>query len=96
MRLTDLPRTTSFRLALMFLLLFGGASLLLFGFLYRETNGYLMSMADDWLHREQDGFVQLDEQAYSDRLRAHAVSDWRPSGRSSCSMRPANGPRAIR
>jgi signal transduction histidine kinase len=59
----------------MFLLLFGGASLLLFGFLYRETNGYLMSMADDWLHREQDGFVQLDEQAYSDRLRAHAVSD---------------------
>jgi signal transduction histidine kinase len=74
-RLTDLPRTTSFRLALMFLLLFGGASLLLFGFLYRETNGYLMGMADDWLHREQEGFAQLDQQAYSERLRAHAVSD---------------------
>jgi hypothetical protein len=60
-RLTDLPRTTSFRLALLFLLLFGAASLLLFLILYREANGYLMSMADDWLHREQAGFAQMEE-----------------------------------
>jgi signal transduction histidine kinase len=74
-RLTDLPRTTSFRLALLFLLLFGAASLLLFGFLYRETNGYLMRMADDWLHREQVGFAQMDEAGFLDRLRAHVIAD---------------------
>ena len=75
MRLTDLPRTTSFRLALLFLLLFGAASLLLFGFLYRETNGYLMRMANDWLSREQLGFAQMDEAGFLDRLRAHVVAD---------------------
>ena len=75
MRLTDLPRTTSFRLALLFLLLFGAASLLLFGFLYRETNGYLMSMADDWLHREQVGFAQIGRAGIFDRLRAHVIAD---------------------
>jgi len=74
-RLTDLPGTTSFRLALLFLLLFGTASLLLFGFLYHETNGYLMRMADDWLQREQVGFAQMDEAAFFDRLRAHVIAD---------------------
>ena len=75
MRLTDLPRTTSFRLSLLFLLLFGTASLLLFWFLYRETNGYLMNMADNWLDREQVVFAQTDERATLDRLRAHVMVD---------------------
>ena len=75
MRLTDLPRTTSFRLALLFLLLFGAASLLLFVFLYRETNGYLMRMADDWLRREQVGFAHMDEPGFFDRLQAHVIAD---------------------
>jgi signal transduction histidine kinase len=74
-RLTDLPRTTSFRLALLFLLLFGAASLLLFVFLYRETNGYLMRMADDWLRREQVGFAHMDEPGFFDRLQAHVIAD---------------------
>jgi signal transduction histidine kinase len=74
-RLTDLPRTTSFRLALLFLLLFGAASLVLFGYLYRETNGYLMRMADDWLRREQVGFAHMDEPGFFDRLRAHVIAD---------------------
>jgi signal transduction histidine kinase len=74
-RLTDLPRTTSFRLASLFLLLFGVASLLLFWFLYRETNGYLMRMADNWLAREQVGFAQMDQVAALDRLRAHVIAD---------------------
>jgi signal transduction histidine kinase len=73
--LIDLPRTTSFRLALLFLLLFGTASLLLFAFLYHETNGYLMRMTDDWLQREQVGFVELDEAVYRERLRAHVIAD---------------------
>lgn len=75
MRLTDLPRTTSFRLASLFLLLFGVASLLLFWFLYRETNGYLMRMADNWLQREQVGFAQMEQEATLERLRAHVVAD---------------------
>jgi signal transduction histidine kinase len=74
-RLTDLPRTTSFRLALLFLLLFGAASLLLFGFLYRETNGYLTRTLDSWLYREQDIFGQLDQQLFRERVKAHAISD---------------------
>jgi signal transduction histidine kinase len=74
-RLTDLRRTTSFRLASLFLLLFGVASLLLFWFLYRETNGYLMRMADNWLAREQVGFAQMGQVAALDRLRAHVIAD---------------------
>jgi signal transduction histidine kinase len=50
--LRDIPRTTSFRLALLFLGLFGAASLMLFGFLYWRTAGYLATAVDDWLLRE--------------------------------------------
>ena len=53
----DLLRTTSFRLALLFLALFGAASLILFGFLYWQTAGYLTSGVDDWLVREMGGRV---------------------------------------
>jgi signal transduction histidine kinase len=52
---SDLLRTTSFRLALLFLALFGAASLILFGFLYWQTAGYLTSGVDDWLVREMAG-----------------------------------------
>jgi len=52
--LSDIPRTTSFRLALLFLGLFGTASLGVFGFLYWQTAGYLASGVDDWLGRETD------------------------------------------
>jgi hypothetical protein len=95
-RLIDLPRTTSFRLSLLFLLLFGTASLLLFWFLYRETNGYLMNLADNWLDREQAVFAQTDERTSLERLRAHVMVD-------SASERPfvlfdpsASGSQAIR
>jgi signal transduction histidine kinase len=59
-RLRDLPRTTAFRLALLFLALFGAASLVLFGFLYWQTAGYLIKGVDDWLAREQAEFVASD------------------------------------
>ena len=49
--LSDIPRTTSFRLALLFLGLFGTASLGVFGFLYWQTAGYLASGVDDWLDK---------------------------------------------
>ena len=32
-------------------------------------------MADDWLHREQVGFAEMDEAAFFDRLRAHVIAN---------------------
>ena len=52
MPLPDLLRTTSFRLALRFLALFGATSLILFGFLYWKTAGDLTRGVDEWLVRE--------------------------------------------
>jgi signal transduction histidine kinase len=50
--LSDIPRTTSFRLALLFLGLFGAASLILFGFMYWQTASYLSNGVDEWLESE--------------------------------------------
>jgi signal transduction histidine kinase len=58
MRLIDLPRTTSFRLALLFVVLFGLSSLTLFGFLYWRMEGFLVSRVDDWLIRERIDFLR--------------------------------------
>jgi signal transduction histidine kinase len=52
MRLVDLPRTGSFRLALLFLLLFGVSSAVLFGFLYIQTQQFIIANIDNWLDRE--------------------------------------------
>ena len=52
MRLTDLHRTTSFRLATLFLAMFGVVSLLLFAYLYFEITGFEIERVDDWLQRE--------------------------------------------
>jgi signal transduction histidine kinase len=74
-RLVDLPRTTSFRLALRFLLLFGAASLLLFGFLYLETQQYIVGRIDGWLIREQAIFRPMERDNLLQRLSAHFVAD---------------------
>jgi signal transduction histidine kinase len=52
MRLTDLHRTTGFRLATLFLMLFGVIAMLLFGYLYHEITGFEQERIDDWLIRE--------------------------------------------
>jgi signal transduction histidine kinase len=51
-RLTDLYRTTGFRLAMLFLALFGVAALVLFSYLYIEITGFELERIDDWLVRE--------------------------------------------
>src|SRR5436190_9806600 len=51
-RLTDLRRTTSFRLALLFLGLIGTGSLVVFGVVYQETGGFLARSLDADLARE--------------------------------------------
>ena len=75
MRLIELRRTTSFRLALLFLLLFGAASLALFGFLYCQTRGYLVGRVDNWLAREQSTYLALDKDARLEHLAAHVTGD---------------------
>ncbi|GAC1336712.1 MAG: hypothetical protein NVSMB18_00390 [Acetobacteraceae bacterium] len=74
-RLADLPRTTSFRLALLFLLLFSASSAALFGLLYSRTSLYLRAQVDEWLRREQASFGAMDDEAYLERLAAHSAAD---------------------
>src|ERR1700687_5579333 len=78
-RLSDLRRTTSFRLALMFLALFGAASLSLFGFLYWQTAGYLARGVDDWLAREIRSRVSPGRAWLDRQVAERAILD--PGGR---------------
>lgn len=75
MRLSDLRRTTSFRLALLFLALFGAASLTLFGFLYWQTAGYLKGGTDEWLAREIRSLVAASPSQLIEHLQEHAAHD---------------------
>jgi signal transduction histidine kinase len=86
MRLGDLGRTTSFRLALLFLALIGTGSLVVFGFLYVETAGFLARDVDKGLARDirvralkpTDALIKLlDERAPldPDRVRPIALFD---------------------
>lgn len=52
MRPIDLPRTSGFRLGLLFLALFGVASLGMFGFLYIQNKEFQIANIDDWIWRE--------------------------------------------
>src|SRR6202023_1852307 len=74
-RLSDLRRPTSFRLALLFLALFGAASLTLFGFLYWQTAGYLKSGTDEWLAREIRSLVAASPSQLIEHLQEHAAHD---------------------
>ncbi|MDB5785784.1 MAG: putative rane protein [Caballeronia sp.] len=58
MRLTELHRTTSFRLATLFLAMFGFASILLFGYLYVEITGFEAERVDEWLRREHAELIR--------------------------------------
>ncbi|KVR69284.1 hypothetical protein WK24_12495 [Burkholderia vietnamiensis] len=57
-QLTDLHRTTSFRLATLFLAMFGIVSLVLFAYLYVEITGFETERIDDWLVREHAATVR--------------------------------------
>jgi signal transduction histidine kinase len=82
-RLTDLPRTTSFRLSVLFLALFGISSLVLFGFLYWQTTSYLKNFIDDRLQRDSRSYYLADAAEVAQRMQTHAERDpqgWRPFG----------------
>jgi signal transduction histidine kinase len=56
-RASELLRTTSFRLALLFLTLFGASSFAVLGFLYWQANRYVDNEVVDWLKRESTARV---------------------------------------
>jgi signal transduction histidine kinase len=74
-RPAELHRTTSFRLAMLFLLLFGTAVLLLCGFLYWQTKDFLTQREDETLVTEQAAFDGLDASDLRELLAAHVVMD---------------------
>jgi signal transduction histidine kinase len=90
-RLRDLPRTTSIRLASLFVALFGTASVVLFAFLYWWTAGHLTQGVDDWLDREAAGIALLSVPEIEQRLNARESRD--PSGARPFALFDANGRR---
>jgi signal transduction histidine kinase len=87
--LSEIRRTTSFRLALLFLGLFGAASLILFGFVYWQTAGYMANGVDDWLAREMAARVPTDPSELNRVIAAHATAD--PGGRRPFALFDAEG-----
>ena len=73
--LSDIPRTTSFRLALLFLGLFGAASLTLFGFMYWQTAGYVSRGVDAWLKNEMASRVATHSSERLQQLNERAALD---------------------
>lgn len=69
MNLLDLARTTSFRLALTFLLLFSAASVGLFAFVHWETKDFLSDKTDEWVGREIASLQRLDPAQLMTRLK---------------------------
>jgi signal transduction histidine kinase len=74
-RLSDLHRTTSFRLAVLFFLLFGTAATLLCMLLYMQTRTYLDQSTDAELLTELAAFDGLDAAELHPLLAAHVAMD---------------------
>jgi signal transduction histidine kinase len=87
--LSDIPRTTSFRLALLFLGLFGAASLSLFGFMYWQTVGYLAGDLDKHLHSEMASRLASHSSERLRQLEARSTLD--PAGRRPIALFDAEG-----
>lgn len=89
MRLSELPRTTSFRLATLFAGLFGLASLVLFGFLYWQTAGYVSNDVNSWLARETASRAVTPTSELQQVLNGRAALD--PGGRRLISLFKPDG-----
>lgn len=74
-RLSDVCRTTSFRLAMLFLALFGLASLVLFGFMYVEVKSFMRGKVDEWVLREEQDFGRRPLDDIVRRLKDRAAGE---------------------
>lgn len=68
MRLNRILRTTTFRLALVYMALFGGSALVLLGFLYWATAGYMARQTDETIAAEIAGLAEQYRQRGIDGL----------------------------
>lgn len=75
MRLIELQRTTSFRLAALFVAIFGCVSVLLFSYLYLAITGFETDRVDDWLQREYVAMAKMTQQQMEARFRFLSISD---------------------
>jgi signal transduction histidine kinase len=69
LRLSEICRTTSFRLAILFLAVFGLASLVLFFFMYLETKNFMQNKVDQWVQSEVHEFDGRPVDEIARRLR---------------------------
>jgi signal transduction histidine kinase len=69
-RLNRILRTTTFRLALVYMALFGGSALVLLGFLYWATAGYMARQTDETIGAEIAGLAEQYRQGGLDGLSA--------------------------
>ncbi|HEV7814800.1 MAG TPA: ATP-binding protein [Janthinobacterium sp.] len=74
-RLNKLGRATSFRMALLFLALFGAISTVLFVFLYLQMSAYSLGRVDDWLQRERNALMRGGDADLAARVDYHAHLD---------------------
>ncbi|WP_284314018.1 sensor histidine kinase [Labrys miyagiensis] len=74
-RLSDVCRTTSFRLAMLFLALFGLASFILFSFMYIEVKSFMRNKVDQWVLGEEQDFARRPLDEIVQRLRDRAVGE---------------------
>ena len=75
LRLNQLRRAASFRMALLFLALFGLISTALFVFLYLQMSAYALGRSDDWLVREHDGLMRDGLAGLANRVNYHIHLD---------------------
>ena len=83
LRLADLRRAASFRMALLFMALYGLIAVLLFGFLYVQISSYEMERIDEWLPRERNAVLRSTAAELVARVADHArldPQDERPFG----------------
>ncbi|MFK3972053.1 sensor histidine kinase [Pseudomonas sp. NPDC087358] len=73
--LSEIPRTISFRTALMSLALFGFSFLGLFGYIYWQTAGYLTAETDVALHRQIDNRSAQPADLRLQEIRKHTGQD---------------------
>ncbi|EIK95843.1 integral membrane sensor signal transduction histidine kinase [Pseudomonas sp. M47T1] len=88
-RLSEIPRTSGFRIGVLFLALFGCSFLALFGYLYWQTAVYLKAEADTNLYRQVENRSQQPPALRIEEIRKHAVQD--AEGRLPHALFDANG-----
>jgi signal transduction histidine kinase len=75
LRLLELRRAASFRMALLFMCLYGVISVLLFAFLYFQISGYAQARIDEWLPRGRNSMLRGDMAELRTRVADHAKID---------------------